>query len=362
MRRCLEIVAFFTVLFLSTRAWAEQKSHWYERISLRGYTQLRMNRVYASSNELKNDLVDRSIGPGSSFFIRRARLVLYGDIHDHVYVYLQPDFAGATNGDVLNLVQIRDWYADVAFDSKKELRVRLGQSKLPYGFENMQSSQNRIAFDRTDALNTAVPGERELGIFLYYAPAEIRRRFKALVDDGYKGSGDFGMVALGVYNGNGTNLKDKNTNKHVVARVTYPFQIGSQTLELGTGGYAGYFRIARGDGISSYVPNGKNDDFLDVRLHAAITLYPKPIGFQAEYNVGRGPELDGKIVKDSTLNGGYAMLNARIDAKSFGLFFPYVRAQYYHGGRKTETSAPLTIVKEIETGVEWQIFLSLIHI
>lgn len=330
------------------------KSHWYDRIGIRGYTQLRMNRLYASSDELKNDLVDRSLGPGSTFFIRRARLVLWGDVHERVLIYLQPDFAGATNGDVQHLVQIRDWYFDVAFDAKKELRLRLGQSKLPYGFENMQSSSNRIPFDRSDAINTAVPGERELGLFLYWAPAEVRRRFKRLVDDGYKGSGDFGMVALGVYNGNGTNLKDKNTNKHVVARVTYPFEIGGgQTLELGTGGYAGYYRIARGEGFSSYVPGGTNDDFLDVRLHASVTLYPKPIGFQAEYNVGRGPEQDGKIVKDSFLNGGYAMLNARIDTP-YGIFFPYVRGQYYHGGRKTETNAPLTIVKEVEAGVEWQ--------
>lgn len=336
------------------------KSHWYDRIGIRGYSQFRMNRLYASSDELKNDLVDRSLGPGSTFFIRRARIVLWGDVHEQLLIYLQPDFAGATNGDVQHLVQIRDWYADVAFDSKKELRLRIGQSKLPYGFENMQSSSNRIAFDRSDAINTAVPGERELGLFLYYAPAEIRRRFKRLVDDGYKGSGDYGMVALGVYNGNGTNLKDKNTNKHVVARITYPFEIGGgQTLELGAGGYAGLYRITRGDGFSSYVRGGTNDDFLDVRLHAAITLYPKPIGFQAEYNVGRGPEQDGKIVKDSFLNGGYAMLNARIDSGSIGLFFPYVRGQYYHGGRKTETNAPLTIVKEVEAGVEWQPFRAL---
>lgn len=331
-------------------------THWYERLSVRGYSQFRMNRLYASSDELKNDLADRSIGPGSTFFIRRARVILYGDIHEHVYVYLQPDFAGATNGDVLHLAQIRDWYADVAFDSKKELRIRIGQSKLPYGFENMQSSQNRAPFDRTDAMNTAVPGERELGFFLYYAPENVRRRFKALVDEGFKGSGDYGMAAIGVYNGNGINLKDKNTNKHVVARLTYPFELGGgQTLELGMGGYAGYYRITRGDGVSSYVAGGKNDDFLDVRLHAAVTLYPKPIGFQAEYNIGKGPELDGKIVKDSFLNGGYAMLFARVPT-SFGTFVPYVRGQYYHGGRKTETNAPLTIVKEVEAGVEWQVW------
>ncbi|MFO0663674.1 MAG: porin [Polyangiaceae bacterium] len=329
--------------------------HWYDRIMIRGYAQLRFNRLYASSDSMKNDFADKSLAPGSTFFFRRARVILQGDIHKHVFIYLQPDFAGATNGDVQNLAQIRDWYGDLAFDSKKEFRLRVGQSKVPYGFENMQSSQNRAPFDRTEAINSALPGERELGLFLYYAPEVVRRRFKMLVDSGLKGSGDYGMLALGLYNGNGINLKDKNTNKHVVARVTYPFVIGSQILELGTGGYAGDYRITRGDKVWSYRTGGTNDDFRDVRLHASMTLYPKPIGLQAEYNIGRGPELEGKVVREKFLHGGYAMVMARYEHKDLGAFVPFVRYQYYRGGRKSDTSAPSSEVKELEVGLEWQI-------
>jgi hypothetical protein len=43
-----------------------------------------------------------------------------------------------------NFLQIRDAYFDLSFDAKKEYRVRIGQSKVPYGFENLQSSQNRL--------------------------------------------------------------------------------------------------------------------------------------------------------------------------------------------------------------------------
>ncbi|WP_395055838.1 hypothetical protein [Flavobacterium sp.] len=32
----------------------------------------------------------------------------------------------------------------------------MGQSKIPYGFENLQSTQNRLVFDRNDVLNSAV--------------------------------------------------------------------------------------------------------------------------------------------------------------------------------------------------------------
>ena len=38
-------------------------------------------------------------------------------------------------------------------------RVRLGQSKISYGYENMQSSQIRILFDRNDAPNSAFSNE-----------------------------------------------------------------------------------------------------------------------------------------------------------------------------------------------------------
>lgn len=41
---------------------------------------------------------------------------------------------------------------------------------MPYGFENMQSSQNRLSLDRGDAMNSAVVGERDLGVFAYWIP------------------------------------------------------------------------------------------------------------------------------------------------------------------------------------------------
>jgi phosphate-selective porin len=40
----------------------------------------------------------------------------------------------------------------LSFDTKK-FRLRVGQSKVPFGFENLQSSQNRLTLDRNDALN-----------------------------------------------------------------------------------------------------------------------------------------------------------------------------------------------------------------
>lgn len=322
---------------------------WFEKIKIRGYTQVRYNRFLESNEELVNTQGDRSIGKGGGFLIRRARLIVFGDVHDHVSVYLQPDFASAID-EQLNVAIVRDWYADIFVDKDKELRFRVGQSKVPYGFENMQSSQNRAPFDRSDALNSALKDERDLGIFAYYAPKAARHRFKDLVDSGLKGSGDYGVVALGVFNGQTANKPEKNSTPHVVARVSYPFTLGSQILELGAGGYTGKFVVKKDEGV------GGETEFRDTRVHASAVLYPKPFGFQAEYNIGVGPAYDKatNAVEEKFLHGGYAMAMARI-----GPVLPYVRGVLYEGGRKFETNAPNYRIRELELGAEWQVWKAL---
>src|SRR5690606_31952000 len=136
----------------------------------------------------------------NGFFFRRARMIFSGDANDWISYYIQPDFAGSVDDDLHYLV-LRDLYADIFLDPLKEHRFRVGQSKVPYGWENLQSSSNRIPFDRDDALNSGVPGERDIGIMYYWAPDYIRERFKFLIDSGLKGSGDYGALGLGVYNG-----------------------------------------------------------------------------------------------------------------------------------------------------------------
>ena len=153
-----------------------------------------------------------------------------------IELYAQADVFASTGARDVSL-QLRDLYADINLDARKAFRVRVGQSKVPYGFENPQSSQNRLPLDRSDALNSALAGERDLGVFFYYAPKEIRKTLRHLVDSGLKGSGDYGMLALGVYEGQTINLADTNESKHVVARIAVPFEIGGQYLEAGVSGY-----------------------------------------------------------------------------------------------------------------------------
>jgi hypothetical protein len=339
---------------------AKKETPWYERIKLRGYTQFRYNRLpsFQVNDELINEQGDRFLGANNGFGIRRARLIIFGDVHERVSIYLQPDFASVI-GDQFHVAILRDWYADIFLDKKKEFRLRVGQSKVPFGFENLQSSQNRLPLDRNDALNSALRDERDLGVFAYWAPEEIRKRFRYLVDNNLKGSGDYGVVGFGVYNGQTANRPERNNSPHGVARVTYPFLIGAQYVEVGAAGYYGRFNVttaAASNGTTYSTRGGTNQ--VDARAQATFVLYPQPFGFQAEYNVGRGPSLgegeESTVIASRRLHGGYAQVMYKIDGLLGVSLTPYARGTLYEGGRKFETNTPRYSVRELELGAEWQ--------
>lgn len=327
----------------------QERRPWYERLSLRGYVQVRYNRLLETNPELVCAQCDRSIGGDGGFFIRRARLVLSGDVHPRVSIYIQPDFATEFGGQ-LHGAQIRDLYADVFLDAAKTFRLRVGQSKVPWGFENLQSSSNRLPLDRNDALNSAMPNERDLGITAFWAPSEARRRFRILTDSGLKGSGDYGVVALAVVNGQTANRGESNGNQHVVARVAYPFRLtNGQFVELGVQGYRGRFVLpTRTTGVSG------GPELADERVAASLIVYPQPIGLQAEWNTGKGPTFDAatNAIASRTVRGGYVQAMARTKLAGQPLL-PYARLQSYDGGKKLELDARLHRVRELEIGAEW---------
>lgn len=352
----VSIVYSFTVIAQSVDSLKKEelKKHWYDNISIRGYVQVRYNRLLETNKELKCEQCDRSWGDGGGFFIRRLRIIFFGQIHKQVYFYIQPDFASSASSTGLHFGQIRDAYFDVGVDRKNEFRFRIGQSKVPFGFENMQSSQNRLPLDRNDALNSAVANERDLGVFFYWAPEKVRERFAMLVRDGYKGSGDYGVFGIGAYNGQTANRPELNKEPHVVARITYPFVIGNQIIEPSLQGYWGNY-VMPTDLISTGVKTTSDRSYADQRAAASFVLYPRPFGLMAEYNIGQGPEYNSvsDSIETKNLTGGYITLSymALIGKQ---ILFPFARAQYYQGGKKHEKDARSYTVREYELGLEWQ--------
>lgn len=354
------------------KAEAPKEKKWYDKLSIRGYTQVRINDVVQENDGSApaQYVGDSSIGNDQSFLIRRARIIFSGDVNDHVYVYLQPDFASnvPNSTDVNQFCQIRDFYADLYVCPDKVHRFRVGQSKVPYGWENLQSSSNRLPLDRNDAMNTEVRNERDLGVFYYYTPEYAQDLFKYVLDNNLKGSGNYGVFGMGVYNGQGGSLRDQNDNLHIVSRLALPYQFeNGQIIETGVQGILGQYTVLgsaiRPLGVApAVIPTGTATTggaggWADERVGWTFVMYPQPFGFQAEWTVGRGPELNAAqtALEEHYLSGGYAMVLYKQETDCYGTFFPFARWSNYKGGYKSERNSPFANISEWEVGNEWQI-------
>jgi uncharacterized protein YegP (UPF0339 family) len=366
MRKVLFITVYFLMISVTVFSQDTLKNtrevpvkKWYETFGIRGYIQFRYNRLFETNSKLKCEQCDKSWGENGGFFLRRVRIIFSGNISDNVFFYIQPDFGSAATPTGLNFGQIRDAYFDISFDKKKEFRVRLGQSKVPFSFENLQSSQNRIPLDRNDALNSSLANERDLGVFFMWAPKEKRELFSRLVNSGLKGSGDYGVVAVGIYNGQTANKPELNNSPHVVGRFTWPFVLDNgQIIEASVQGYAGKYIMS--DTTRGVKLINTKAEYYDQRMAASFILYPQPFGLQAEYNIGKGPQFNPATnsIDNKNLSGGY-ILASYIFKPGKHLLIPFTRYQMYTGGKKHELDARSYDVKELELGLEWQINKSL---
>ena len=341
-----------------------KSKQWYEKLRLRGYTQMRLNEIVsgdatapAGVSRLRT-IGDSGVRADNNFSFRRMRLVLQGDLNDYVSIYFQPDFAAAVSNQSVGerregTVSLRDMYADVHPTGDKSIRIRLGQSKVPFGWENLQSSSNRLALDRTDGINSALPGERDLGIVAYYTPAQVQEIWDRLSADGQKLFGNYGAFGVGVFNGQGINRTETNNSLMKVAMATWPFELDGigldgQVFELG--GAVLRNRVnpeVRTGGVSPVA-------FKDNRVGLHAILYPQPFGLQGEWNWGTGPEFDpatGRI-EERPLRGGYVQTMVKIDDSPIGRIYPFARWQYYRGGFKGAVNAPRLETEELELGLE----------
>lgn len=343
---------------------------WYEKLTLRGYTQMRYNAFLSgddmapSGQSRLRSVHDSAISDRGGFSLRRVRLILQGDLSERVSLYFQTDFANAVNNQSgterrEGFAQLRDAYADVFVDKDKRLRLRFGQSKVPYGWENMQSSSNRLTLDRSDAINSGVPSERDLGIVAYYTPTSVERIWKRLEHDGQKLFGNYGAFGIGVFNGQGTNRTEQNRGLMKVAFATWPLELDGlgdafegQVFEFG--GSAMMNDVQPEIRTGSVSAQAYDDD--RVGIHAM--LYPQPFGIQAEWNWGKGPQYDRETgsILTKRLNGGYIQTMYRLPTDTIGTIIPYARWQHYRGGWKAAINAPRLETDELELGVEWQLW------
>jgi len=205
------------------------------------------------------------------FKVRRARLDLRGNL-SNVGWRLQVDAVQPLK-DVVTTVGppskttkvvtrpiLLDAYLDYNFDTYASVRV--GQFKLPFGRENLESSPNLDTINRSQVTEKLVPG-RDIG--------SQGRDIGAQVSGSYDFGGDRKIVdyAVGVFNGAGVNVGEDNKRKDVGARVVvYPIK----GLGLGLAHYNGR--------------TGSAGDVEKIRTGAEVTYAVDALTLKGEYVLG----------------------------------------------------------------------------
>lgn len=152
---------------------------------------------------------DENSDPSTTFYLHRARLSLTGDAaKDKIDYRLQVDMAGSP--------KICDLY--FRYKPLKEVNLELGQFKIPFSFENENCGPTTVEFieysyittylvrnnGAYDGINGATG--RDIGFQIY--GGLIQREGYSIIN-----------YNLGIFNGNGINIKDHNPSKDYIARL-----------------------------------------------------------------------------------------------------------------------------------------------
>ena len=335
---------------------------WYERIRINGYAQFRYN--LGATNRLFDLPLNDSFGDqqGNEFYVRRLRLVLQGQVSERVAFLTQ--FALEGGQQQLSNREIIDAYMDYYLTTDRVHRLRLGLHRVPNSFDTYRSSTNRQEMDRHESVQSGAPGERDLGIAYYWSPKIAQERFTELAAY-HNGPGDFGVFGLMVYNGQTRNRDELNKNKHVGAKLAYPFQFkNGRLLEAGVLAFHGTFSVAGASQPSSpsaarchsLLNSEGGCDVKDQRVTGYLWTPPQPWGLLAEFTVGRGPKRNAQtgFIDEASLHGGYMQGYYTWRYSDVGMLTPYVRWGEYYGGFKSLNGAPDGQSRTWNFGVVWE--------
>ncbi len=335
---------------------------WYERIRITGYMQFKYN-MRASDRRFDLPLND-SFGDqhGNEFYVRRLRLVFQGQVSERVAFFTQ--FALEGNQQQLSAAEIIDAYSDYYITKDKEHRIRWGLHRVPNSFDTYRSSTNRQEMDRHESVQSGAPGERDLGIAYYWSPKIAQERFAQLAAY-HNGPGDYGVFGIMVYNGQTRNRLELNHDKHIGAKLAYPFQFpNGRLLEAGVLAFHGVVgvqgasqpNVASAARCISPLSSEGGCDIKDQRVTAYVWTPPQPWGLLAEFTVGRGPKRNGQtnFIEESSVVGGYVQGYYTWRYSDVGMLTPYIRYGEYYGGFKSLNGAPDGQSRTWNFGLVWE--------
>lgn len=224
-----------------------------------------------------------------SVFVDRARLAVTGHFFHAFTARLQNEF-GSSNG-------LRDAY--VRFDAFPWARLTLGQFKVPFSHEALESKRYIPLVERAGVVLSSVSPSRDVGLLL----------------DGTV-LGGLVQYQLAGLNGTGQNRKDNNSAKDIAARlVLQPLAHTGSDLGLSIGGAATFGNEPEHKGVKGRTPSGF--DFFEpvdvrgdrLRVNGFAALYTGPYSVATEFIHTReerdGLAADGNDLPDVESNGGY---------------------------------------------------------
>ncbi len=219
-----------------------------KKLKLSGYIQARY--------EMHQDSKDAADTTGKylnldNFYIRRGRVKITYDAGHSVYT-LQLDAAK-------DKVTLKDAEARFNFNTGPfAFNLRMGQFKWPFSYEVLRSSGDREMPERTKAIRSLLPGERDRGVCLGFTPNSIFD------------------LNVGVFNGYGI----ENTTFPVITPTRNPAFVGRLTSDfgvtsVGVSGFLGKNAIKGSLDTTAhnypYQPKDKNRFGADVQVY-----YPLP--------------------------------------------------------------------------------------
>ena len=157
---------------------------------------------------------DENVDPETTFYLHRARLSLTGDAaNDKIDYRLQVDMAGSP--------KICDLY--FRYKPLNALNFEIGQFKIPFSYENENCGPTTVEFIEYSYITTYLARNNNR----YDGIAATGRDIGFQIYGGFIERDGYSIINynLGVFNGNGINLKDHNSSKDIIARlVIKPFK------------------------------------------------------------------------------------------------------------------------------------------
>ncbi|HKV26827.1 MAG TPA: porin [Candidatus Acidoferrales bacterium] len=141
-------------------------------------------------------------GAGSTFQVRRGRLIIEGDVHKRASYKIQVE--------TLNSPSLLDAYLQLK--PRSYANFTFGQFKIPFSQESLISSSDLLTVERSQVVNNLVPG-RDIGS----QGRDIGGKFSGSLNFSDSWGVDY---AVGVFNGAGINKKDDNNRKDVGVRLS----------------------------------------------------------------------------------------------------------------------------------------------